>query len=114
LSFETILNQRLRFLRVHDHGVICHGCTGFHPVAAPEAGPAVGHLSDILCYGKFISHRGNRLRRIELLYCSARDAVSCPPNVRTVVMIEIVSVFFGVVSVSIFVAHAYEGFLSRP
>jgi hypothetical protein len=29
-------------------------------------------------------------------------------------MIEIVSAFFGMVSVSIFVAHAYEGFLSRP
>jgi hypothetical protein len=33
---------------------------------------------------------------------------------RTVVMIEIVSAFFGMVSVSIFVAHACEGFLSRP
>ena len=51
---------------------------------------------------------------IELLYCSVRDAVSCPPDVRTVVMIEIVSVVFGMVSVTIFVAHACEGFLSRP
>jgi hypothetical protein len=29
-------------------------------------------------------------------------------------MIEIVTALFGVVSASIFLAHAFEGFLSRP
>jgi hypothetical protein len=29
-------------------------------------------------------------------------------------MIEIITAFFGMVSIGIFVAHACEGFLSRP
>jgi hypothetical protein len=33
---------------------------------------------------------------------------------RTVVMIEIVTALFAMISISIFVAHACEGFLSRP
>jgi hypothetical protein len=35
-------------------------------------------------------------------------------GLRTVAMIEMVTAFFGFISASIFLAHAYEGYRSRP
>jgi hypothetical protein len=35
-------------------------------------------------------------------------------GLRTVAMIEMVTAFFGLLSASIFLAHAFEGYRSRP
>jgi hypothetical protein len=47
--------------------------------------------------------------------CAAPDAfLSAQGASRTVAMIEMVTGFFGFISASIFLAHAYEGYRSRP
>jgi hypothetical protein len=47
--------------------------------------------------------------------CAAPHAVSVREGaLRTVAMIEMVTGFFGFISASIFLAHAFEGYRSRP
>jgi hypothetical protein len=47
--------------------------------------------------------------------CAAPHGVPVPAKgLRTGAMIEMVTAFFGFVSASIFLAHAYEGYRSRP
>jgi hypothetical protein len=40
--------------------------------------------------------------------------LSAKGRLRTDAMIETVTAFFGFISASIFIAHAYEGYRSRP
>jgi hypothetical protein len=47
--------------------------------------------------------------------CAAPPVVSVVQGrSRTVAMIETITAFFGFISASIFLAHAYEGYRSRP
>jgi hypothetical protein len=47
--------------------------------------------------------------------CAASPVVSVLQGaLRTIAMIETVTAFFGFISASIFLAHAYEGYRSRP
>ena len=47
--------------------------------------------------------------------CAAPHGVSVREGaLGTVAMIEMVTAFFGFISASIFLAHAYEGYRSRP
>jgi hypothetical protein len=68
---------------------------------------------DILCCRK--SSVALRCGGGAVILLTVRPAMPfCPCGAqRTVVMIEIVTALFAMISVSIFVAHACEGFLSR-
>jgi hypothetical protein len=46
--------------------------------------------------------------------CAASPAVLYRRGKRTTAMIETVTAFFGLLSASIFLAHAFEGYRSRP
>jgi hypothetical protein len=76
----------------------------------------IGRFPDILCCRKSSVAARFGQGGLNPFDCSAGHAVwfAVRGRIRTMAMIETVTAFFGVVSVGIFLAHALEGFLSRP
>jgi hypothetical protein len=72
---------------------------------SPDRGVAPNHQSDC-----------DFCRRSEILLTvrPRPSFLSRTGALRTIAMIEMVTVFFGFISASIFIAHAYEGYRSRP
>jgi|EndMetStandDraft_8_1072994.scaffolds.fasta_scaffold602498_1 hypothetical protein len=55
----------------------------------------------------------NENDRVNIFDCAASRDVWSPRGIRTTTMIDTVTALFGVLSASILVAHAYDGFRAR-
>ena len=60
-----------------------------------------------------ITTRPNESRRVIVFDCAASHDVWSARGRRTTTMIDTVTALFGVLSASILVAHAYDGFRAR-